>query len=82
MQEKDSSYSVSMKQYITRGWNHPYHQERVLKYRERYFKDVQLLSSKLKGDHFQSFYERLAPFEDNLEWQIAKFEEMSFPAGM
>ena len=58
--------SVSLKEYIAHGWNHPYHRERLLKYRDRYFKDVQELSSRMRGDHFAAFYDNLAPIDDDL----------------
>lgn len=78
---KDNTRSVSSKQSIASGWNHPYHKERLLKYRERYFKDVQELINVLDGDHFEVFYESLAPFDDDLEYQIAEYEKIKFPEG-
>lgn len=52
-----------------------------MKYRERYFKDVQELMNVLDGDHYELFYENLAPIDDDLEWQIAEFEKIKFPEG-
>lgn len=38
---KDTKTSVSTKGSIAAGWNDEYHRDRLLQYRERYFKDVQ-----------------------------------------
>jgi hypothetical protein len=62
-----------MKEYIAKGWNHPYHSKRLLEYRDRYFKDCQALAGKLSGDHFYSFYTNLAPGDDDLEYQISQY---------
>ena len=35
----------------------------------------------LDGDHYELFYENLAPIDDDLEWQIAEFEKIKFPEG-
>ena len=53
---KDKANSVSVKESIAAGWNHPFHKERLMKYRERYFKDVQELMNVLDGDHYELFY--------------------------
>ena len=63
-----------MKHYLARGWNNPCHHDRLLKYRDRYFKDIEYLSTQIKGDHFQAFYENLAPIDDELEYQIMKYQ--------
>ena len=82
LKSQDNGVSVSMKEYIAQGWNHPYHMERLLKYRERYFKDVQELSEKMSGDHFTAFYEFLAPIDDDLEDLIVRYKQLKFPPGM
>ena len=35
----------------------------------------------LDGDHYEFFYENVAPNDEDLEWQIKKFEEIKFPEG-
>ena len=52
-----------------------------MKYRERYFKDVQSLVNILDGDHYEFFYENLAPIDDDLAWQINQYKELKFPEG-
>ena len=77
----DKKVSVAVKEYIASGWNHPYHKERLLKYRARYFKDVQDLITVLDGDHYECFYDNLAPIDDDLESQIAEFQKIKLPEG-
>ena len=36
----------------------------------------------LRGDHFQLFYEKLAPIDDDLEYLIGKYQALKFPEGM
>ncbi len=70
-----------MKRSIAAGWNHSYHKERLSKYRDRYFKDVQVLVSVLEGDHYEVFYENFEPIDDDLETLIAEFSKLTFPVG-
>jgi hypothetical protein len=79
---KESGNSVSVKNSIAAGWSHPYHKERLLQYRERYFKDLQSLIGVLDGDHLEVFYDSCAPIDDDLEDQIVRYEKISFPAGL
>lgn len=59
-----------MKQSIAAGWNHEYHKEKLIKYKERYFKDIQSSINILDGDHLEAFYENMEPLDDDLEFQI------------
>lgn len=70
-----------MKESVAEGWNHEYHQERLQKYKDRYFKDVQELVGVLNADHLAVFYDNLAPISDDLEYQIQQYEKLTFPAG-
>jgi len=53
----------------------------LLKYRERYFQDMQELMDKLDADHHLAFYSNLDPIDDDLEYQIEQFEKIKFPEG-
>jgi hypothetical protein len=77
--EKESKYSVELKGYIAEGWNHPYHKERLLKYQDKYFKDLQEISHYMSGDHFAAFYGKLEPLTDDLSFLINGYEKVSFP---
>jgi hypothetical protein len=79
--EKESKHSVTLKTSIAQGWNHPYHKERLLKYRDRYFKDTQDLVDQLESDHHHAFYTHLAPIDDDLEYQIEQYEKIKLPVG-
>ena len=79
--DKNNTQSVSVKESIAAGWAHPYHKERLLKYRERFFKDLQELIPLISIDHYECFYDNLSPIDDDLEFQIAAFSKIKFPAG-
>lgn len=81
LKAKDSNLSVTVKGHIASGWNHPYHKEKLMKYRERFYKDLQGLVEVLVGDHYQAFYNDLSPIDDDLEYHIAQFEKISYPPG-
>jgi hypothetical protein len=53
----------------------------LAKYRDRFFQDLQTLTTTLNGDHVEVFYSDLAPIDDDLESQIAGFEKIQFPEG-
>jgi hypothetical protein len=72
---------VAVKRSIAAGWNNSQHKERLLKYRDRYFKDVQLLVDVLNGDHYQVFYSSFQPIDDDLDSLISEFQKLTFPAG-
>lgn len=72
---------MALKEFISAGWNHSYHKERLKKYMERYFKDIEQLIDVLSSDHFKVFYEHLAPIDDDLEFQLSRYEKISFPQG-
>jgi hypothetical protein len=42
---------------------------------------VQGLISELDADHHGAFYNNLAPIDDDLEYQIAEYQKISFPEG-
>jgi len=68
--EKESKYSVEQKGKIAKGWNHLYHKERLGKYKEQYFKDLQEMSNYMSGDHFAVFYGKLEPITEDLLFLI------------
>jgi len=78
---KENTNSVQVKNSISAGWNHSYHKDRLAKYRDRYFKDVQGLIDVLDGDHYEVFYNDFEPIDDDLESQIKGFEQIKFPEG-
>ena len=72
---------MAVKRSIAAGWNHSYHKQRLLKYRDRYFKDVQGLLGVLEGDHYETFYENFEPIDDDLNYLIQEYQKLSVPAG-
>lgn len=79
--DPETKYSIAVKNSIASGWNHEHHAERLDKYRDRYFKDIEELAEKLAGDHFEVFYESFQPIDDNLLYHIERYKKISFPAG-
>jgi hypothetical protein len=79
--DPDSKYSIAIKNSIASGWNHDYHAERLAKYNDRYFEDVEKLAGVLAGDHFEVFYESFQPIDDDLLTHIERYSKITFPAG-
>lgn len=79
--DKENKHSVAVKNSIAAGWNHHYHAEWLLEYRDRYFEDIQKLSEVLSGDHLEVFYDNFQPIDDDLAYHIEKYEKIVFPAG-
>jgi hypothetical protein len=50
----------------------------LLEYKSRYFADILTLANELVGDHFEVFYNCLAPIDDDLDGQIEEFEKIKF----
>lgn len=80
-QDKETKHSIDVKHSIASGWNHHHHAEWVAEYRDRYFDDVQKLVGVLTGDHFEIFYDSFAPIDDDLAYQISRYEKIVFPVG-
>lgn len=80
-QDKETKHSIEVKHSIASGWNNSYHKEWLAEYRDRYFDDVQKLVDVLTGDHFEIFYDSFAPIDDDLAYQISKYEKIVFPPG-
>ena len=79
--DKESKYSIANKNSIASGWNHEYHGDRLAKYRDRYFEDIEKMADVLAGDHFEVFYEAFQPIDDDLLYHIERYEKISFPPG-
>lgn len=77
----ETSYSIAVKNSIASGWNHEYHSERLAKYRDRYFDDIEKLAGVLAGDHFEVFYESFQPIDDDLLYHIERYSKITFPEG-
>lgn len=59
--KKDSDLSLKQKTHLMRGWNHPYHNDRLVQYRERFFKDLPLIATALNYDNAVQFLEGVEP---------------------
>ncbi len=68
--DKTNTLSITAKNYLANGWNHQSHAEWLLEYKDRYFADMITVSQQFEGDHFQVFYQDLAPIDDDLDGQI------------
>jgi hypothetical protein len=79
--DKDTKYSIANKNSIASGWNHDYHADRLAKYRDRYFEDIEKLADVLAGDHYEVFYESFQPIDDDLLYHIERYEKINFPQG-
>lgn len=66
---------------MSSGWNDKAHSDWLLEYRDRYFSDIPKVASALEGDHFTLFYENLQPIDDDLEYQIKRYEEIKLEEG-
>lgn len=64
---------------MTAGWNHSIHSERLKKYVDRYFEDVEKLVTVMPGEHFEIFYGNLEPIGDDLQHYIDRYEKITFP---
>lgn len=78
LKDKDNTMSITGKAYVGNGWNNALHSEWLLEYKERYFADILVASKELVGDHFEFFYQHLAPIDDDLDGQITEFEKINF----
>jgi hypothetical protein len=79
--DNKSELSITVKESMSSGWNDKVHSDWLLEYRDRYFSDIPKVASTLEGDHFTLFYENLQPIDDDLEYQIKKYEEIKLEEG-
>jgi hypothetical protein len=79
--DNQSELSITVKESMSSGWNDKAHSDWLLEYRDRYFSDIPKVASALEGDHFTLFYENLQPIDDDLEYQIKRYEEIKLEEG-
>lgn len=59
--KKDGELSLKQKTHSIRGWNHSYHNDRLVQYRERFFNDLPVIAKSLNYDNAVIFLDSVEP---------------------